>query len=223
MISVITVEPQRVLAIQPTLTDLVAELRSAAPDRRVIIGISGVPGSGKSTLAEALVAALGDLAVWVPMDGYHLGDVELLRQGILDRKGAPETFDARGYARLLSTLATELDHTVYAPNFDRGLEQPVAGAIPVFPHHRIVVTEGNYLLLGEDGWSAVAGSMDTIWHVESDPTVRRDRLIARHERFGKDSVAAAAWVDEVDEVNARLIDTVKHRADVILDLSGWTP
>lgn len=221
MYYVITSEPQPVSAIRPTLTDFVADLQSASADRRVIIGITGVPGSGKSTLAEALVAVLGDSAVWVPMDGYHLADIELYRQGILGRKGAPETFDSRGYARLLHALATDSEHTVYAPDFNRGLEQPLAGAIAVEPRHRIVVTEGNYLLL--DGWDDVAVSMDTIWHVESEPEIRRSRLIARHTRYGKSPAEAEAWVDEVDEVNARLIDAVKHRADRILDLTNWTP
>ncbi|MEO7447815.1 MAG: nucleoside/nucleotide kinase family protein, partial [Humibacillus sp.] len=74
--------------------------------RRSVLGIAGAPGAGKTTLAEALVAGVraaeGDEWVaHVPMDGFHLADVQLDRLGSRSRKGAPDTFDAQGYAALL--------------------------------------------------------------------------------------------------------------------------
>jgi pantothenate kinase len=204
------------------LTSLIRELPRGTSGR-VIVGIAGSPGSGKSTLARALVRSIGAGAAYLPMDGFHLADDELARQGLLDRKGAPETFDAFGYARLLETLRARPNHTVYAPTFERNLEQPLAGARAIEPRDDIVVTEGNYLLLPGDAWSAVRRQLDTSWHVVIDPELRRRRLVARHELFGKSPDAAREWVQTVDEPNARLVESREGAADRILDLSEWTP
>ena len=199
-----------------------AELAALVPlasDGRVLLGITGAPGAGKSTLAAHLAAAYG--GVVVPMDGFHLADVELVRRGLLDRKGAPETFDGWGYAALLARLRSRPDHVVMAPAFERDLEQPLAGAIPVPPRAGLVVTEGNYLLLDTPEWRAVRACLDAVWHVEIPASVRVPRLVARHEAFGKSPAAARAWVDRVDEPNAALIDAARHRADLVLELAGW--
>jgi pantothenate kinase len=188
---------------------------------RWLLGISGAPGAGKSTLASFLAERLGDRAAHVPMDGFHLADVELARQGILDRKGAPETFDALGYAALLDRLRARPAERVYAPGFDRGLEQPLAGAICVPPSVDVVITEGNYLLLDDPGWREVRARLDEVWHVCCDERLRVERLVARHVRFGKSRSEAQAWVARVDGPNARLVEAVAHRADRVLDLSGW--
>jgi pantothenate kinase len=206
-----------------------AELLDLVPDasaRRVFLGISGAPGAGKSTLATFLVQRLlerGERAVAVPMDGFHLADVELQRLGLLDRKGGPETFDPHGYAALLGRLAARPDHTVYAPGFDRELEQPLAGAVPVPPDVDVVVTEGNYLLLDRPEWQAVRIHLDAVWHAATPGRVRLERLVARHVAFGKDPAAARAWVARVDQPNARMVDQVAARADRLLDLSEWKP
>jgi pantothenate kinase len=188
---------------------------------RWLLGISGSPGAGKSTLAAFLAERLGGRAAHVPMDGFHLADVELARQGILDRKGAPETFDALGYAALLGRLRSRPADTVYAPGFDRTLEQPLAGAIFVPATVEVVVTEGNYLLLDDPGWREVRARLDEVWHVCCDEALRVDRLVARHVRFGKTEADAEAWVARVDGPNARLVEAAAHRADRLLDLSRW--
>ena len=132
------------------LESLTARARAlAGRGERAILGIAGAPGGGKSTLASALVAELGEAAVLVPMDGFHLAQAELVRQGIRDRMGAPHTFDMRGYAALLRRLRAA-DETVYAPAFRREIEEPIAGAIAVPPEVPLVVTEGNYLLLWDE-------------------------------------------------------------------------
>ncbi|MBB6627181.1 nucleoside/nucleotide kinase family protein [Nocardioides sp. KIGAM211] len=186
---------------------------------RVLLGITGSPGAGKSTLAAALGTAY-DAAV-VPMDGFHLADVELVRRGLRDRKGAPETFDAEGYADLLTRLRSRPAHTVMAPMFERGLEQPVAGAIPVPASAGLVVTEGNYLLLERPPWPDVRAQLDRVWHVVTDDALRLPRLVARHVASGKSPAAAAAWVHRVDQANAVLVEEAAARADVVLDLTGW--
>jgi pantothenate kinase len=184
---------------------------------RAVLGIAGAPGSGKSTLAERLVDALGPAAAWVPMDGFHLADAALERLGLRDRKGAPETFDALGYAALLRRLR-DSQQVVWAPGFERGLEQPLAGEIAIGPEIELVVTEGNYLLLDEPPWREVRAALDEVWFLDLDDDVRRKRLVARHIEFGKSPEEAEAWVSRVDDANAVLVLASRDRADRVLRL-----
>lgn len=201
-----------------------AELVEGLGDRsRSVVGLCGAPGAGKSALASTLVRLVGPPAVTVPMDGFHLADVELRRLGLIGRKGAPETFDAWGYAALLRRLRERPGHRVYAPGFARDLEQPLAGAIPVDPEAALVVTEGNYLLLDRPGWREVRGLLDEVWYLHTDERLRRQRLVARHVASGRSPAEARAWVERVDEPNARLVALSGGRADVLLDVTEWVP
>jgi pantothenate kinase len=201
------------------LTDRVRAL-AAGSGRRVLIGIAGAPGAGKTTLAEALVAGLGGFphAVHVPMDGFHLADVELARLGRSTRKGAPDTFDPDGYAALLARIAA--GETVWAPAFERTLEQPIAQSIPVVADTRVVVSEGNYLLLPDPSWRRVRALFDEVWFCGVDDRLRRERLIARHVQFGKTPDAARDWVLSSDESNASLVLANIASADLVIDLAG---
>lgn len=205
----------------PVPQHLVARAGSLARSgSRRILGIAGAPGAGKSTFAEQLVEALDPLAVLVPMDGFHLAQQELLRLGRDHRKGAPDTFDAAGYAALLGRLRDpDPSATVYAPAFHRELEEPVAGSIPVGPHVPLVVTEGNYLLLEQGWWARVRPLLDEVWYLDVDQEVRVRRLVDRHVRFGKERSRAERWVRESDEPNARLIRRGRDRADLVVDMT----
>ncbi|UQU68272.1 nucleoside/nucleotide kinase family protein [Couchioplanes caeruleus] len=205
-----------------TFDTLVERARGLVRDgRRAVLGIVGAPAAGKTTLAEELVAAIAKDAPegWVahvPMDGFHLADVELERLGNRDRKGAPDTFDALGYAALLRRLHEDIDEVVYAPGFERVIEQPVAGAIPVPRAARLIVSEGNYLLVDDDRWSRVRPLLDEVWYADLDRETRLHRLIDRHRRFGKDEAAAVEWATGTDERNAAVIAATRDRADLLV-------
>jgi pantothenate kinase len=196
------------------------ELRHRAEDLvsrggRTLLGIVGAPASGKTTLAWGLADALGNRATVVGMDGFHLAQVELRRLGRVDRKGAPDTFDAHGYVNLLRRLK-DAEETVYAPEFRREIEEPIAGAVPVPPEVPLVITEGNYLLLDSDPWCDVRGLLDEAWFLAPDEHNRIERLVTRHRRFGRSLVEAQQRALGSDQRNADLIAPSAGRADLVL-------
>jgi len=196
--------------------DLFHRAHAMSATGRVVLGICGAPGSGKSTLAERLVHRYGAEAVVVPMDGFHLHDDELARLELSHRKGAPETFDVAGYLALLRRLRNESGQIVYAPAFDRSRELSVAGAVAVRPEHKLVVTEGNYLLYDGPGWSDVHTLLDEVWFVEADETTRLERLVERHASHGKPRDLAERWATVSDQANAELVSVTRDRADVVV-------
>jgi pantothenate kinase len=192
-------------------------LRQAGARR--LLGLVGAPGVGKSTVAQALQQALGAAACCVPMDGFHLAQMELQRLQRVDRKGAADTFDAHGFVALLRRLrAPAPGETVYAPAFRREIEEPVAGAIAVPAAVELVIVEGNYLLLQESPWDQVRGLLDAVWYLELDEAVRLQRLHARHVAHGRTPEQAWAWMQHTDEPNARRIVAGRARADEVLSL-----
>jgi pantothenate kinase len=195
---------------------------------RAILGIAGTPGAGKSTLVDLLVARIeavkgADWVAHVPMDGFHLADAQLDRIGARGRKGAPDTFDAAGYAQLLERVKREVDDPVYVPGFDRTLEQPLAAALVVLASARLVVTEGNYLLLDHPHWARARRAMDAVWFVASEETMRVERLVARHIQFGKTPPEARAWVAATDQPNSDLVAGTVGKADrvIVNGTAGW--
>lgn len=207
----------------PALVDRAEALLDRS--ERVVLGITGAPGAGKSTLTGLLLACLRhslgpDAVGHLPMDGFHLADVQLDRLGRRHRKGAPDTFDVAGYVAALRRLHDEPDRTLFAPGFERDLEQPLAAAIAIPPSARLVVTEGNYLLVPDDGWERVRPLLTEVWFTEVDDDVRRARLVRRHEQFGKSPETARAWVEQVDELNAELVAATRASADLVVPLSS---
>ena len=212
------------------IADLLAHdaIALASDSRRAVLGIAGSPGAGKSTLVDELLERIraikgDDWVAHVPMDGFHLADAQLDRIAARARKGAPETFDVAGYAHLLERVRREIDEPVYAPGFDRTLEQPLAAALVVLPSARLVVTEGNYLLLDDPQWERARRAMDAVWFVASEESTRVERLVARHTQFGKTPDEARAWVAASDQPNAELVAATVGRADrvIVNGAAGW--
>ena len=208
--------------VEESLPAVVARARALIrADRRMLLGITGAPGAGKSTLVAALAQALGSAAAVVGMDGFHLANAELDRLGRRDRKGAPDTFDAAGYAQLLGRLRANVDPVVYAPEFRRDLDESLGSCVPVPRGVPLVITEGNYLLLEGDGWSSARCHLDQVWFLEVGEQTRTDRLTARHLHFGRPlDVARERVLHGVDADNARLVAGTRDRADLVLRLTG---
>lgn len=211
-----------------TLEQLVERARTLAlRGERQILGITGAPGAGKSSLASRVVAELGpDLAVLVPMDGFHYANEVLHKLGRHPRKGAHDTFDAWGYVALMhriheqpQAVAAGREGTIYAPYFRRDLEEPIGSAVAVLPGVPLVVTEGNYLLLDRQPWPMALGLVDESWFLAPTETQRLDQLIARHERFGRTPVEARERSMGSDQRNAEFINSTAAAADLIIRLT----
>ncbi|ALE06897.1 hypothetical protein AL755_17915 [Arthrobacter sp. ERGS1:01] len=223
MSGVSVVRPAPVREAEPlecTLDELVERARVlASGTTRRILGIAGAPGAGKSTVATAIVEALAGQALQVGMDAFHLANGILAAHGSLDRKGAPDTFDAGGYAHLLRRLKENVEPVVHAPVFDRSLEASIGNAISVPRDVPLVITEGNYLLLDAPGWPAARKQIDEVWYLDVDDGERRLRLVRRHESFGKSPDEARSWALGSDQHNAAVVAATRDRADLLIRLA----
>lgn len=207
-----------------TIDEVVDQARAlAVPGQRRILGLTGAPGAGKSTVAANIVDGLGsELAVLVPMDGFHLANEVLHALGRRDRKGAHDTFDDDGYAHLIERIHGQkpTDAVIYAPVFRREIEEPIGSSIGVRPEVPLVVTEGNYLLLDDNAWPQARAAVDAVWFLAPAEDLRHDRLIRRHQAYGKSIEDARFWTLGSDQNNAELIQSTAGRADRVIRIIG---
>lgn len=197
---------------------------SAAKQGRFLLGLAGSPASGKSTFSAQLVAHINktlkdDVAIVVPMDGYHYSNEELDEKGLKPLKGIPATFDAQGFVDLIKKLKSVTTKSVFAPLFDRSIEASIQNGIEIRPQHRIIVSEGNYLLLGEEPWNELHNLFDEIWYIDSTIDQLMPRLTARHKEGGRNAEETKTKMDSTDLPNARLIEATKHRASRIIQIA----
>lgn len=183
---------------------------------RIIVAIAGAPASGKSTLAAKLERVLpeGSAAV-VPMDGFHFDDAVLIARGQRQRKGAPETFDFAGFKVLLSRLR-EREPDVAIPVFDRTIELSRAGGAIVSADTRIILVEGNYLLLDEAPWSQLEPLFDFSIFVDVSREDLERRLMQRWDEHGKTPEAARAWIASNDMPNIERVLSRRRVADLVV-------
>lgn len=214
------------IAEQTTVEALGEDLRSlvASAGHRVIVGICGPPGTGKSTTARVLCDVVGsDRAVVVQLDGFHLASTIIDGTELAARRGAIDTFDSASFAVLVERLRAADEDVVYAPTFERELEEPINASLAVERRHDLVIVEGNYLLADGRPWERVRRCLDETWYLHTDPELRVPRLVARHVATGKPPAVAADWVERSDEVNARLVAATMHRADRVISIRQDVP
>lgn len=213
-------EPQ-ILKLAPE--DALAHLRTEAASLltrpgRSVLGIAGGPGAGKSTLVQQLVAELGDVAAYVPMDGFHMKHSKLEARGTVADKGAPHTFEGAAFADFLAALKATTG-PMSGPGYSRKIEDVVDDAFTVPASARLLVTEGNYLLLMTAPWWKVRPLLDRAVFVDVPREVVRQRLLKRHGEEGLFTEERnRAHVERVDLANYDLVHRSRSRADVIIEL-----
>ncbi|HEY9793911.1 MAG TPA: nucleoside/nucleotide kinase family protein [Candidatus Obscuribacterales bacterium] len=203
-----------------TLDHLMSKADALPHGARYILGIVGFPGSGKSTLAAALVERVNQrrpaLAAAVPMDGFHLSNSQLEAEGNRGLKGVPETFDADGLIALMEELRHIPARRVSCPAFERTLDEPTPDKILIEPHHRLLIIEGNYLLLKQAPWHRAVELLDECWYIDATTDEILPRLMERHMAGGKTQEEARRKVESTDLPNARLIEQTRKFADCII-------
>jgi pantothenate kinase len=208
----------------PSMDALIERALYLAEAGRALLGIVGEPGAGKSTFAEQLLARLEKeqpgLAVTVSMDGFHLAHKVIEAWGQVADKGTIDTFDADGFLALLRRTRAETANTVWWPEFNRDLEDAVAGSVEVAAQHRLVIVDGNFLLSTRDPWRQAKNLLDESWFLDALPEPRRERLTRRYISYGFTPEAARAKTLGVDENTSALIRSTASRADLVLSEVG---
>jgi pantothenate kinase len=178
-------------------------------DARRLVGIAGAPGAGKSTFVELLRDALDrerpGYACLLAMDGYHFDDRILDARGDRSRKGAPHTFDVGGLEAMLERLSADNGKDIAVPVFDRSLEIARAGADIIPASAKLILVEGNYLLLDDPAWAPLRRYFDMTVMLDVPRDVLIRRLAARWRGYGMDEAAIREKLDANDLPNADLV------------------
>ena len=214
----LTLDPEAALSL------LVGRAQDLAGDtaRRIAIGLAGGPGVGKSTLAVKVAETLNGIepgsAAFVPMDGFHMRHAKLEALGTVRDKGAAHTFEGAEFTEFLKRLKSA-DCAMSGPGYSRKIEDVVDNAFTVAPETRILVVEGNYLLLGSAPWDAVKSLLDLAVFIDVPRERVRSRLMKRHAEEGLFSEERnREHIDRVDLPNYDLVARFKSRADLVVNL-----
>jgi len=187
--------------------------------KRLLVGIAGAPGAGKSTLADQLLRQMNtgaerQQAVVVPMDGFHLDNALLDAAGLRAVKGSPQTFDVAGFYALLRRIA-QGESPVYLPVFDRHSDLSRAAADVVSDDHKIVLIEGNYILLDEPNWRELASLFDLSIFMDVPVNILEQRLLDRWLGFGLSASEASSKAHDNDLPNGQRVIGGSIAAQVI--------
>jgi pantothenate kinase len=207
------------------LTNLLIETYEKSENKRFLLAITGVPGAGKSTLADLLMKNINKVlkderAIVIPMDGYHYHNDILIQRDLLSLKGIPQTFDAQKFVMLIREIASEKIGKLYCPSYDRSLHNPVERSIVIENKHKIIIIEGNYLLLDTYPWNELVDFFDESWFIETPSTTTKERLIHRHVLTGRSVEEALSKISSTDAPNAELIIQTRHRATKIITVAN---
>lgn len=204
--------------------DLCDVLRERAQGRRILVAIAGPPGAGKSTFVETMAASLNrqspGIADILAMDGYHFDDRVLEARQHRPRKGAPFTFDVGGLKVMLERLRADRGEDIAVPVFDRTIEIARAGAHIIEAGVRIVLVEGNYLLLDDPAWRPLQPLFDVTVMLCVSEAVLFERLESRWIGFGMDRAARREKIEGNDAPNVRLVLGHSRPADYVVDTGG---
>ncbi len=211
--------------INKLATELLATLSNSSDKGRYFLGITGCPAAGKSMLARKLKDEINfrtgdDLAAVVPMDGFHLPNGILKERGLTKVKGAPETFDADFFVKLINRLHEFPDQRIMCPAYDRKIHDPVENSITFKPCNRLIIVEGNYLLLNDSPWNLIRIKMNEVWYIDTPLKTIKERLFYRHIAGGSDKKEAERKVESVDLPNAELVKKTLLSADKIVNLNN---
>ncbi len=208
--------------IDKLATELLKTISGPPGKGRYFLGITGCPAAGKSMLAKNLTDEINfrtgsDLAAVVPMDGFHLPNSILKERGLLKTKGAPETFDAGPFVELISRLHEFPDQIIMCPAYDRKIHGPVENSITIKPGNRLIIVEGNYLLLNVSPWNLIRTKLDKVWYIDTPLKTVKERLFRRHITGGASKNEAERKVRSVDLPNAELVKKTLLLADKIVN------
>ncbi len=219
--------PEHVLKnkINKLATELLETLSNSTDKSRYFLGITGCPAAGKSMLAKKLTDEInfrtgGDLAAVVPMDGFHLPNSILKKRRLTKVKGAPETFDAGSFVKLINRLHEFPDQSIMCPAYDRKTHDPVENSITIQPCNRLIIVEGNYLLLNVPPWNIIRTKMNEVWYIDTPLKAVKEQLLRRHIAGGASKDEAERKVESVDLPNAELIKKTLLFADKIVNLDN---
>jgi pantothenate kinase len=193
-------------------------LEKAAGRARYVIAIAGPPGAGKSTLADQLCEATkarGEAAEVLPMDGFHMDDGVLRLKGSYARKGAPDTFDVRGFLDIIRAVKNGRDE-VLVPVFDRTRELAIAAARIIPVSTRFVFVEGNYLLVDQVPWAALENEFDFSVMISPPVETLKARLMQRWLSLGFDEQSARVKTEGNDLRNGDFVRRHSRPADILL-------
>jgi pantothenate kinase len=211
--------------INKLATELLDNLSNSSDKGRYFLGITGCPAAGKSMLAKNLTDEINfrtgdDLAVVVPMDGFHLSNSILKQRGLLNSKGAPETFDANSFVELINRLHKFPDQIIMCPAYNRKIHDPVEDSITIQPCNRLIIVEGNYLLLNVPPWNTIRTKMNEVWYIDTPLKTVKEQLLRRHIAGGTSKKKAERKMESVDLPNAELVKKTLLFADKIVNLDN---